>query len=495
MQENQSSQDASRGAYNAPRPFKKQDTAANAQQNIFNRVPPNNLQAEMSVLAAALTNDPETVASVIATLKDGDDFYDSRHRAIFQAILSLYRADKPIDVTTVNNELHILNLWEQAGGLTYLSEIAKVIISAAYGEHYAKIVHSQATQRRLINSCAKIIEKSYTPVQDIKKLLDEAEQEIFMLSQNIDKIDSEPVQMTLRDIFSKLATLSQNKSGVTGVTTGFEQLDSLTAGLQPSDLIIIAARPAMGKTAFALSLALNAAKAGTAVAIFSLEMSREQLVKRMLAIKAHVSMSSLRQPSKLTDADWQHLYEAADDIDHATNPYKIYIDDTAYLSTIDLRARVRRLKSKHDIGLLIIDYLQLMHSPRGKDSRELEISDISRTLKAIAKDLNIPVIALSQLNRKVEERGRDDKRPQLSDLRESGAIEQDADIIMFIYRDDVYKYKKASDRPPVGVAEIIIGKQRNGPTGIAFLTFLSEYTAFENQAADFQYQASEDGQV
>ena len=494
MQENPSSKEQNRGAQ-APRLPKSQDLTAKAQQDILNRVPPNNPQAEMSVLAAAMTNDSETVASVIATLRDGDDFYDSRHRAIFQAILSLYHADKPIDVTTVINELRVLNLWEQSGGLGYLSEIARVMISAAYGEYYARIVRNQATQRRLIESCAKIIEKSYTPVQDIKKLLDEAEHDIFMLAQFADKIDSEPIQVTLEKIFENLTKLSENKKGVTGVPTGFAQLDKLTAGFQPSDLIIIAARPAMGKTSFALSLALNAAAAGTSVAIFSLEMSREQLVKRMLAIRAHVSMTKLRQPSELTDEDWQNLHQAAGLIDQGANPYKIYIDDTAYLSTIDLRARVRRLKSKYDIGLLIVDYLQLMHSPRGKDSRELEISDISRTLKAIAKDLNIPVIALSQLNRKVEERGRDDKRPQLSDLRESGAIEQDADIIMFIYRDDVYKFKKASERPPSGEAEIIIGKQRNGPTGIAFLTFLTEYTSFENKAADKEFPPSEAGGV
>ena len=239
----------------------------------------------------------------------------------------------------------------------------------------------------------------------------------------------------------------------------------------------------MGKTAFALSLAVNAALSpqATPVAIFSLEMSREQLIQRMLALTAHVDMSKLRQAYRLTDDDWNFLYEAGGKLNGAP----IYIDDTATLSTMELRARVRRLKSKYNIGLVVVDYLQLMRSPRGKDSRELEISDISRTLKAVAKDLNIPVVALSQLNRKVEERAREDKRPQMSDLRESGAIEQDADIIMFIYRDDVYKHKNPAERPEVGKAEIIIGKQRNGPTGIAELLFHSRFTSFENMTEDW----------
>lgn len=471
------SSDSVRGAFSS-----KEKPRAN---DLMQRVPPHSIEAEIAVLAAAMTNDPETVSNLVNILKSSEEFYDGRHKAIYEAILSLYSQNKPTTLTAINEQLHVLNLWDKAGGTSYLGEIAQAMISAAHGEYFAHLVRDRATQRRLIEACAKIINDSYPPAESLPALLDASEQAIFMIAQRLDQQNFEPIHVTIANIFDNMAKMSEMRQNFTGVTTGFARLDKLTSGLQPSDLIIVAARPSMGKTAFALSLAVNAALAGNSVAIFSLEMSRDQLVKRMLAIKALVDMGKFREPYRITDDDWRHLHAAADDLSRAA----IYIDDTASLSTLEFKARVRRLKSKHDINLVIVDYLQLMHSPRGKDSRELEISDISRTLKAIAKDLNIPVMALSQLNRKVEERARDDKRPQLSDLRESGAIEQDADVIMFIYRDDVYKYKKPSERPIDGDAEIIIGKQRNGPTGVATLTYHSAYTAFVNKAEDREYGA------
>ncbi|MCL1985449.1 MAG: replicative DNA helicase, partial [Betaproteobacteria bacterium] len=278
--------------------------------------------------------------------------------------------------------------------------------------------------------------------------------------------------------------LSKRHEVVTGVPTGYNRLDHLTAGLQPSDLIIVAARPSMGKTAFALNMAVNAAADDNIpVCVFSLEMSMEQLMMRMLAARARVDASRLRRPASLSDEDWAHLMSAADELSHAP----LFIDDTPALSTLELSARTRRIKAERGIGLVIVDYLQLMRTSRRTDSRELEISDISRSLKALAKETDIPVVALSQLNRKVEDRG--DKRPMLSDLRESGAIEQDADVIFFIYRDDIYKYPKPSERPLVGDAEIIIGKQRNGPVGLVELSFHSAYTVFVDK--DFRTQPSE----
>ncbi len=442
----------------------------------------------MAVLAAMLT-DKEGCATAIDIIKSPEDFYDPRHVLLFRAFQALYEANRPIDLVTTAEQLKSLGLYDKAGGSSYLSELTMAIVSAAHVEFYAKTVRDKATQRKLIDVCSEIIGNSYQNTDDVAGLLDKSEHAIFSIAERMEEQTFESTKKIIDNIFERLSTAAGKRDELTGVTTGFGKLDRLTAGLQASDLIIVAARPSMGKTAFALSLAVNAALSSqaTPVAIFSLEMSREQLVQRMLALTAHVDMSKLRQAYRLTDEDWNCLYEAGGKLNGAP----IYIDDTATLSTMELRARVRRMKSKYNIGLVVVDYLQLMRSPRGKDSRELEISDISRTLKAVAKDLNIPVVALSQLNRKVEERAREDKRPQMSDLRESGAIEQDADIIMFIYRDDVYKHKNPADRPEVGKAEIIIGKQRNGPTGVAELLFHSRYTSFENMTEDWMGLPSE----
>lgn len=452
--------------------------AGDVQNELLRRVPPHSAEAETAVLAGVLMR-PEimnTVADILAPA----DFYLPANQLIFRAFLDLYAKSAPIDLVSSAELLKSRDELEAAGGAVYLGQLAHAVVSGANAEYYAGLVRDKALQRNLINACANIIGNCFDASQEVESLLDESEQAVFSVSRRTGKSDFSLGSELLDKVFSDLTRLADARDVITGVTTGFERLDLLTAGLQKSDLVIVAARPSMGKTAFALCLALNAAiKQNITVAIFSLEMSKEQLMQRMLAVRGKVDLSRLRRPSLLTDDDWKNLYQAADVVSQA----HIYIDDSPSLSTMELRARARRLKAEHGLDLVIIDYLQLMRASRRTDSRELEISDISRSLKGLAKELEIPVVALSQLNRKVEDRT--DKRPILADLRESGAIEQDADVIMFVYRDDVYKYKKPSERPLQGDAEIIIGKQRNGPVGVADLTYLSQYTSFETRAPDY----------
>jgi replicative DNA helicase len=359
---------------------------------------------------------------------------------------------------------------EAAGGAAYLGDLSRAVVSGANAAHWAKIVRDKAMQRALIDASAQIISNCYDASRDVPMLLDESEKAIFSISERANSKAFSSSNELVRSVFEELLARYNNKSVTTGVPTGYMQLDRMTAGLQPSDLIILAARPSMGKTAFALNIAMRSAMSGGAsVAVFSLEMSKESLMDRMLCAWGRVELSRVRR-GFLDDADWEKLSASADALSHA----KIFIDDTAGLTPLALRARCRRLKAEHGLDLVIVDYLQLMHSSRN-DSRELEISDISRNLKALAKEMKVPVIALSQLNRKVEDRT--DKRPVLSDLRESGAIEQDADLIMFIHRADAYKKK---DEPKTGKAEIIIGKHRNGPTGSIELAYRPEFTAFDD---------------
>ncbi len=454
------------------------------QSELLRRVPPHSAEAEVAVLAGILMR-PQLMNS-IADILAPEDFYLPAHKAIFKSFVELYSKSAPIDLVAVAEHLKNANELEQAGGAIYLGQLAQAVVTGANAAYYASLVRNKSIQRNLIDTCAGIISNCFDPGAEIDTLLDQSEQSIFSVSKRTAKNDFTPGAELLDKVFENLSRLSDANDVITGVTTGFERLDSLTAGLQNSDLIIVAARPSMGKTAFALCVALNAAiRQNVTVGIFSLEMSKEQLMQRMLAVRGKVDLSHLRRPSLLTDPEWQYLYQAGDVISHAP----IYIDDSPALSTMELRARARRLKAEHGLGLVVIDYLQLMRSSRRTDSRELEISDISRSLKGLAKELDIPVIALSQLNRKVEDRT--DKRPILADLRESGAIEQDADVIMFVYREDVYKFKKPSERPARGDAEIIIGKQRNGPVGVAELYYNSPYTSFENKSPDFVPQPSE----
>ncbi|MDP2848864.1 MAG: replicative DNA helicase [Humidesulfovibrio sp.] len=442
-----------------------------ASAALSRNVPPQNLEAEQAVLGGVFLRN--TLFHSLVDVIRSDDFYSPAHRLIFRSFEDLYSRNAPIDLITVTEYLSQGQTLDSIGGPVYLAELASSPVSAANALYHASIVRDKAVARRLIEAASEIIGNCYDS-QDVEGLLDQSEQSIFKISDVRSKTTVHTGKELVDRVFKELEKRVGRQAMVTGITTGYEKLDEMTAGMQNSDLIIVAARPSMGKTAFALNLALNAATKGETqvpTAIFSLEMSMDQIMMRLLCCQGRVDQTNLRRGS-IDDQDWAKLYEAANII--STAP--IFVDDTAALSTMELRARCRRLKSEHNLGLVVVDYLQLMRASRDIDSREQEISDISRNLKALAKELNIPVIALSQLNRKVEERS--DKRPMLSDLRESGAIEQDADVIMFIYRDDVYNKKEGN--PKAGVAEIIIGKQRNGPVGEVELFFKKQYSRFEN---------------
>ncbi|HUJ89156.1 MAG TPA: replicative DNA helicase [Syntrophorhabdales bacterium] len=436
------------------------------------RIPPQNLEAEQSLLAGVLI-DPESMNKVVDVVAS-EDFYRDDHTRIFELMLDLYEKNEPIDMITVSSAAKDKGILEKIGGVTYLNTLVDLMPTSANIAQYAKMVREKALLRSLMKVSTEIIEKGYEVETNIDGYVDDAEKMIFQISERKFKPSFFAVKDLVMENVRTIERLSQKKQAVTGLPTGFLELDKLTSGLQRSDLIIVAGRPSMGKTAFCLNIAQHAALSdgGNApVGIFSMEMSKEQIVMRLLSSESEVEFSKLRTGT-LSHAEWPKLAEAAGTLYKAP----IFIDDSPALGVLDLRARARRLKKEHDLGLLVIDYLQLMRgrSNTGGDRREQEISEISRFLKALAKELNIPVVAISQLNRMVEQR--DNKRPRLSDLRESGAIEQDADVIMFIYRDEVYN-KESNFK---GIAEIIIGKQRNGPTGEVQVTFLDKYTAFRN---------------
>jgi replicative DNA helicase len=432
------------------------------------RLPPQNLEAETSVLGAVLLEN-EALNRVLEILKE-DDFYRNAHRRIFSAILHLYEHSEPVDLITLSEVLKTRGELDDVGGVEYLNSLVNCVPTAANISYYAKIIKEKALLRKLINRTTEIVSQSYSISGDVDEFIDQAERTIFEISEDRVRPSFYPIKDLIKSSFKTIERLYEKRQLITGVPTGFQRLDELTSGLQPSDLIIIAGRPSMGKTALALNIAQNASvQAAIPAAIFSLEMSKEQLALRMLCSEAKVDAHRLRG-GFLSESDWPKLTRAAGSLSEAP----LFIDDTPGLSALEMRAKTRRLKIEHNLGLVIVDYLQLMRGRARADSREQEISDISRSLKALAKELSIPVIALSQLNRRVEERG--DKRPQLSDLRESGAIEQDADVILFLYREEVYN-KSEENR---GKAELIIGKQRNGPTDKVDLAFLDKYTRFEN---------------
>jgi replicative DNA helicase len=443
---------------------------------LLGNIPPHSMEAEQAVLGGILFRS-DAINTLVDIVKP-DDFYVPAHQMIFDCILQLYHKSAPIDPLTLGQQLKSQSKMEQIGGAVYIGELANSIISAANIEHYAKIVREKALQRMLILSCAETMDKCYSQTVDLDQILDESEQSIFAISERTAGQTITDTPSLVQSCLQQLSDRIENDGDVTGVASGFNSLDKMTAGLQPTDLIIIAARPSMGKTAFTLNLAVNAAlESNVPVVFYSLEMGQEQLMNRILATVSGVEMNKLRTGRGLADDDWGRLEYAAKRISEAP----IFIDDTPALSTMEIRARTRRLKAEKNIGMVVVDYLQLMRSSHHTQSRELEISDISRNLKALAKELNIPVVALSQLNRKVEERA--DKRPMLSDLRESGAIEQDADVIMFIYRDAVYN-KNKEERNEIHSAEIIIGKQRNGSVGTAMLQYNGMFTRFE-EATEF----------
>jgi replicative DNA helicase len=437
----------------------------------FRRVPPQALDAEESVLGGVLLDN--SAIDRITELIQPDDFYRESHRKIYRAMLSLSERNEPADLITLTEALRTRGELADVGGVAYLAELAERVPTAANIANYARIVREKAILRNLITTSTTIATRAYDAQEDVKEQLDRAEYEIMQLSEREVKPAFVRIDQILGQTFKDIDRLHEQQNAVTGVTTGFIDLDKLTAGLQPSDLIIIAGRPSMGKTAFCLNIAENAALKGDAgVAFFSLEMSKEQLAMRMLCSQAHVDLARVRT-GHLTDREFRELAEAAARLSYAP----IYIDDTPALSVLELRSKARRLHRDPNarLKLIVVDYLQLMRGSESRDSREQEISEISRALKALAKELHVPVIALSQLNRQVENRS--PPKPRLSDLRESGAIEQDADVIGFIYREEVY----VEDSDKKGVAEIIIAKQRNGPIGSVELTFLREFTRFENR--------------
>jgi replicative DNA helicase len=434
------------------------------------KLPPQHIEAEQSILGGILIEN-EAINRVMEIL-DADDFYRDTHRKIFNALINLSERDEPADLITLTNELRKSDQLDSIGGASYLASLIDSVPTAANIQYYARIVKEKAILRKLIQTSTEIITQSYEDRGDVEGFLDEAERAIFDISEKRVRPSFYPIREIVKESFATIEKLFKKKEAVTGVPSGFKELDRMTAGFQPSDLIIIAGRPSMGKTAFCLDVAEYAAIDNKIpVAIFSLEMSKEQLVIRMLCSQAHVEGTRLRT-GYLNESDWPKLTIAAGSLSESP----IYIDDSAALSVLELRAKARRLKSDHGLGMVIVDYLQLMKGRSRVESRQQEISEISRSLKALSKELNIPVIAVSQLSRKTEERT--GNRPQLSDLRESGAIEQDADLILFIYRDEVYN--RSEDNPNRGKAEVIIGKQRNGPIGKIDLAFLDKFTTFKD---------------
>jgi replicative DNA helicase len=446
------------------------------------RVPPNDLEAERAVLGGILLEN--AALNVVLEILEADDFYSEGHVRVFEAICSLSRRGEPVDNVTLRAELVGRGHLQQVGGDEYLLSLTETIPTIANIEAHAGIVKEKATVRRLITACHEIAARGYGDYGEMEEFLDASEHAIFDVAKQRIRSPYEHIKEVVLRTFQEIHEAAKRREHITGLPSGFDRLDRMTAGMHPGDLIIVAGRPGMGKTAFAINLGVNAcASRGTCVGIFSLEMPKEQLAKRLLCSEARVDGSRMRTGS-LSREDWPKLASAAGFL----SELPFFIDDTPGLTLMELRAKCRRLQAESGLGLVVIDYLQLMRSGTRNDSREQEISEISRSLKGLAKELGIPVIALSQLNRGVESRGVKDKRPQLSDLRESGAIEQDADTILFIYRDEVYN-KETLDR---GVAEIIIGKQRAGPTGTVRCRFFSEYTRFDNLADD-EYDAAGGG--
>ncbi|MDF2986468.1 MAG: replicative helicase [Eubacterium sp.] len=441
----------------------------NMELGTLGRIPPQSVEAEQSVIGSMLI-DKEVIPVVMEVLKP-EDFYRPDHKEIYDVIIELFDKAQPIDLITVSERLKLHGKLELVGGLEYLTNIATEVPTTANVKHYAKIVEEKALLRKLIKASSDIVDLGFNASEEVSFILDKAEQNIFDILQKRSSQGFVPIKDVLVETFNKLEELYNNKGQITGIPTGFVDLDFKTSGLHNSDLVLIAARPAMGKTAFALNLAQNAAiHSSVPVALFSLEMSKEQLVNRMLCSEAMVDSNRMKT-GQLEDNDWQKVARALGPLSEAP----IFIDDTPGISITEIRAKCRRLKLEHNLGLVVIDYLQLMQGSKSKsENRQQEISEISRSLKILAKEINVPVICLSQLSRAAETRT--DHRPILSDLRESGAIEQDADIVMFLYRDDYYN----PDTEKKNIAEVILAKHRSGSTGTVELVWLGQYTKFAN---------------
>ena len=433
---------------------------------LLHKIPPQNIEAEESLLSAILIDN--SVLDDVSGILTEVDFYKSAHQKIFSAIIELHKIDAPIDLVTLTNKLRDRRDLQKIGGATYLAKLLDSVPLAVNAKHYARIIHEKFLIRQLIKKGNRIIECCLEDRKNVDEIIDFAEKSIYEISQNKSKSDIRHASATLGNNMDMIVELNESKGLTTGVPTGFTELDNLTSGFQNSELIILAARPSMGKTTFAINMASHAAiREHIPIAIFSLEMSMQQLTLRMVCSESRIGLSRIRYHF-LTRDDWELIHRAASRLSEAP----IYIDDSPDLSVMEIRSKVRRLKSQYGVHFVIIDYLQLMRVRSTAERRDIAIAEISRGLKVLAKELEIPIMALSQLNRMPEQRK--DKRPILSDLRESGAIEQDADIVAFLHRDKAYNIGAP------GTAEIILAKHRNGPTGVAHLTFLDECTRFEN---------------
>lgn len=439
-----------------------------AEEALIRRVLPHSIEAEQSVIGCMLLS--TEAITVAADILKGEDFYNRQYGVVFQSIVELYDAGGSVDLVTLQNKLREKDVPPEVSSLEFVRDLMLAVQTSAHISDYAKIVAEKATLRRLIRACEEIENISYAGKDGLNTILENAEKNIFDIVQRRNTGNYIPIRQIVLSAMERIEKASRNKGNVTGVATGFLDLDYKTAGMQPADLILIAARPSMGKTALVLNIAQYVAfKSDLPLAVFSLEMSREQLVNRLFSLESRVDSQHIRT-GNLSDREWEDLIDGAGVVGRS----RLIIDDTPGISIPELRSKCRKFKIEQNIQMVIIDYLQLMSGSGRTDSRQQEVSEISRSLKAIARELNVPVIALSQLSRAVEQRP--DHRPMLSDLRESGAIEQDADVVMFIYRDDYYN--KDSDKK--GVAEIIIAKQRNGPIGTVELAWLPDYTKFAN---------------
>lgn len=483
-------------------PHAERDEAGDPGISLEERVPPHDLAAESAVLSAVLLSRDtlDKVQPIVAP----EHFYSDANRKIYEAFADLSSHDRPIDILTVRSWLDDRGLLQRVGGARYLAEILDAVPAISNVDDYARRIKEKWRMRELITTCRRVAAEGYGTIEDVQKFIDSAEQSVYDIARTPESTTVLPLKDVIQSTFVRLNASLQRGSRVTGTPTGFTKLDKLTGGLNEGDLVIVAARPGMGKTSFVLNMAVNVAlpklvqsrdgeggesthqEEGAGVAVFSLEMPREQLAARLLCSEGRVDVSKLRQ-GYLQREDWTRLTKAAGEL--AKLP--IWIDDTSDLSVLELRAKVRRIQAMQGdrgrLGLVMIDYLQLMSGNPRVTSREQQISEISRNLKKLAKDLSVPVVALSQLNRAVETRGTKDKRPQLSDLRESGAIEQDADMIVFIYRDDYYN---PEDPAAAGLAELIVAKQRNGPTGRIKIRFTKAWTRFDNLAEE-EYEEEE----
>lgn len=444
-------------------------------KELLEKIPPQNNEAEIAVLGSMLL-DKEAIGKAVELLEDAF-FYKSAHEKIYSTVVKLYDKNKAVDIVTLVEELRSVNQLEEVGGPAYVASISSSVPTSANVEHYAKIVREKAILRNLISTATQIVSESFDNASSVDALLDKAERMIFDITSN--KVESKvsSIKDIIKTSIETIDNLYQRKENITGLASGFHDFDIMTAGLQKSDLIIVAGRPSMGKSALVSCIAEHIGVVEkTPLAFFSLEMSKEQLAQRMLCSHAGVDAHKVRT-GFLSQSDWPKLLNAAGKLSQSP----IYIDDTPGVTALELRARARRLKSQHDIGLIVVDYLQLMQGPARSESRQQEISEISRSLKALARELSVPLIAVSQLSRAVEQRS--DRRPQLSDLRESGAIEQDADLVVLLLREEYYNPTEENK----GIAEVIVAKQRNGPVGSLKLTFINEYTRFADRSEEGEF--------